>query len=130
VDRDQLKPWFSFLKLFLTALHKLPSPNKTVWHGVKNADLSEQWGNRRVMRCSRQNKTNGQIIISNIDCSCLAIDRHENLYVSDCGNHRTQKFEIDSNFLFIYIKSRINNSSYIERQKAHKEQRSYRSKSY
>jgi hypothetical protein len=44
VDRDQLKPWFLFLKLFLTALHKLSSQNKTVWCGVKNVDLSGQCG--------------------------------------------------------------------------------------
>ncbi len=28
--REELKPWFSFLKLFLTALHKLSSQSKTV----------------------------------------------------------------------------------------------------
>ncbi len=53
------------------------------------------WENRRLMRWSRQNKINGQIIISKIDCSCLAIDKHGNLYFSDCGNYRIQKFEID-----------------------------------
>ncbi len=53
------------------------------------------WGNRRLMRWSRQNKINGQIIISKIDCSRLAIDKHGNLYFSDCRNHRIQKFEID-----------------------------------
>jgi hypothetical protein len=42
-NRDQLKPWFSFLKLFLTALYKLPSQSKTVWRGVKNVDLSEKY---------------------------------------------------------------------------------------
>ncbi|CAF3652467.1 unnamed protein product [Rotaria sp. Silwood1] len=32
--RHVLKPWFAFLKLFLTALEKLPSLNDTVWRGV------------------------------------------------------------------------------------------------
>jgi hypothetical protein len=33
-NRQALKPWFAFLKLFITALEKLPSTGKTVWRGV------------------------------------------------------------------------------------------------
>jgi len=33
-NRQALKPWFAFLKLFITALEKLPSTKKTVWRGV------------------------------------------------------------------------------------------------
>ena len=33
-DRHALKPWFTFLKLFITALEKLPSAKATVWRGV------------------------------------------------------------------------------------------------
>ncbi|CAF4528173.1 unnamed protein product, partial [Didymodactylos carnosus] len=40
--RHKLIPWFSYLKLFLTALHKLPSEKCVVWRGVKG-DLSEQY---------------------------------------------------------------------------------------
>jgi hypothetical protein len=32
--RHALKPWFAFLKLFLTALEKLPSTKETIWRGV------------------------------------------------------------------------------------------------
>lgn len=32
--RNDLKPWFSFLKLLLTALHKLPSLKTTLWRGI------------------------------------------------------------------------------------------------
>ncbi len=42
-NRDELIPWFSFLKLFLTALHKLPSQSETIWRGVKNIDLSSKY---------------------------------------------------------------------------------------
>lgn len=36
VDRAKLRPWFRFLKLFLTALAKLPcAPRQTVWRGVR-----------------------------------------------------------------------------------------------
>jgi hypothetical protein len=41
--RDNLKPWFLYLKLFLTALYKLPSQNKRVWRGIKGVDLSSQY---------------------------------------------------------------------------------------
>jgi hypothetical protein len=42
-NREELKPWFSFLKLFLTALYKLPSESKIVWRGIKNVDLSSKY---------------------------------------------------------------------------------------
>jgi hypothetical protein len=36
VDRKKLQPWFRYLKLFLTALAKLPpAPRQTVWRGVR-----------------------------------------------------------------------------------------------
>jgi hypothetical protein len=36
IDRTKLRPWFRYLKLFLTALAKLPSaPRQTVWRGVR-----------------------------------------------------------------------------------------------
>ena len=34
-NREALRPWFAFLKLFLTALYKLPSSRTTVWRGVQ-----------------------------------------------------------------------------------------------
>jgi hypothetical protein len=42
-NRQILKPWFSFLKLFLTALHKLPSQAMTVWRGVRDVDLRSRY---------------------------------------------------------------------------------------
>jgi hypothetical protein len=41
-DRRKLKPWFSYLKLILTALAKLPSSSRTVYRGVK-LDLSKKY---------------------------------------------------------------------------------------
>jgi hypothetical protein len=37
-NRDALKPWFAFLKLFITALEKLPSTKATIWRGVNYDD--------------------------------------------------------------------------------------------
>ncbi|CAF2832676.1 unnamed protein product [Rotaria sp. Silwood2] len=42
-DRNQLLPWFSYLKLLLTALFKLPSIRCTVWRGVKGLDLTTKY---------------------------------------------------------------------------------------
>lgn len=37
-NRQALKPWFVFLKLFMTALEKLPLTKATVWRGVNYDD--------------------------------------------------------------------------------------------
>ena len=34
MDRQKLKPWFLYLKLFITALNRLPSFKGTVWRGT------------------------------------------------------------------------------------------------
>jgi hypothetical protein len=36
--RHELKSWFGFLKLFITALEKLPSTKTTIWRGVNYDD--------------------------------------------------------------------------------------------
>ncbi|CAF2033923.1 unnamed protein product [Rotaria magnacalcarata] len=41
--REILRPWFSFLKLFLTALYRLPSHSGIVWRGVRGVDLSSKY---------------------------------------------------------------------------------------
>jgi len=42
-ERENITLWFLFLKLFLTALHKLPSHQCKVWRGIRDADLSSQY---------------------------------------------------------------------------------------
>ena len=42
-NRQALKPWFPFLKLFLTALYTLPSHARTVWRGVRGVDLRAKY---------------------------------------------------------------------------------------
>ncbi|CAF1089920.1 unnamed protein product [Didymodactylos carnosus] len=41
--REILKPWFRYLKLFLTGLHKLSPQPQTVFRGVKGVDLSTKY---------------------------------------------------------------------------------------
>lgn len=39
-NHSDLVPWFSYLKLFITALLKLPPCMTTVWRGIRNVDAS------------------------------------------------------------------------------------------
>jgi sugar lactone lactonase YvrE len=50
--------------------------------------------NRRVVRWSRQNGTNGQVIISDIDCWGLIMDINSDLYVSDWKNNEVRRWKI------------------------------------
>ncbi|CAF1106788.1 unnamed protein product [Rotaria sordida] len=42
-NRKDLIQWFSYLKLFLTALYKLPSQSRRVWRGIRGVDLSSKY---------------------------------------------------------------------------------------
>jgi hypothetical protein len=46
-NRHQLKPWFAFLKLFITALEKLPSVSDIFWRGVP-CDIALEYANNSV----------------------------------------------------------------------------------
>ncbi|CAF1381323.1 unnamed protein product [Adineta steineri] len=51
------------------------------------------YGNRRVIRWSCQNGTNGGTIISDIDCRGLTMDNNGNLYVSDWRKHEVRRWK-------------------------------------
>jgi hypothetical protein len=55
--------------------------------------ISEQY-TRRVTRWSCQNNTNGEILISDIDCYGLAMDMNGYLYVSDPEKHEVKRWKI------------------------------------
>ncbi|CAF2004922.1 unnamed protein product [Rotaria magnacalcarata] len=42
-NRNELKPWFPFLKLLLTALHKLSLHSGAVWRDAQSVDLSSKY---------------------------------------------------------------------------------------
>ena len=53
-----------------------------------------EWANERIMRWSRHsNRLRGQIYISNIICSGLAMDDENNLYVSDWSKHEVRRYQ-------------------------------------
>jgi sugar lactone lactonase YvrE len=50
--------------------------------------------NKRVVRWSRQNDPNPQIIISNIVCGGLRMNNNGDLYVSDCEKNEVRRWKI------------------------------------
>ena len=50
--------------------------------------------NRRVIRLSRQNHTNEEIIISDIDCIGLTMDNNGDVYVSDLKKNEVRRWKI------------------------------------
>jgi NAD:arginine ADP-ribosyltransferase len=48
VDRQTVKPWFAFLRLFDSALEKLPVVKKSVWRGVPE-DISKRFKENEVI---------------------------------------------------------------------------------
>ena len=48
--------------------------------------------NRRVVRCSSENSTDGEIIISNINCCGIAIDKDGSIYISDREKHQIRRW--------------------------------------
>ena len=82
-NRQQLRLWLPFLKLFLTALYKLPSQCETVWRGVREIDISTKyrtgmkfpwWGvssctsNLEILQSKNLLNTQGQRTILAIQC--------------------------------------------------------------
>ncbi|CAF1337948.1 unnamed protein product [Adineta steineri] len=71
------------------SLNQLNSPVDIAVDKEKNVIIICNAGNARVMRWFRQNQTNTRILISDISCSGVAIDKNGSIYVSDYA-----KFEV------------------------------------
>ena len=74
-------------------MHQLNGPEDVIIDRKTNSLIIADGGNRRVMRWSRQNNTNGKVIISDIDCSRLTMDKNESLYVSDWKNNEVRRWK-------------------------------------
>ncbi|CAF4961169.1 unnamed protein product, partial [Rotaria socialis] len=56
--------------------------------------ICDRW-NRRIVRWSRRSgTTQGEILIDNIDCARLAMDKQRYLYVSDVGKHEVRRYQL------------------------------------
>ncbi|CAF3327594.1 unnamed protein product [Rotaria socialis] len=68
-------------------------PTDVIVDKKTNSMIICDWGNKRVVRWPCENAENGQTIISNIDCSGLAMDNNGNLYVSDYKKGEVRRWE-------------------------------------
>ena len=74
--------------------NQLNEPTDVIIDTENNSLIITDWGNKRVMRWSLEtNSTNGQIIISDINCSRLAIDKKGSLYISDYMKNEVKRWK-------------------------------------
>jgi hypothetical protein len=85
-NRPELKSWYSYLKLFLTALYKLPSLKTTIWRGVQGdiSDLYQNdfiwWG---VSSCTKSMKVAEKL--------CRGLSGIRTLFMIECVNGKAIK---------------------------------------
>ncbi|CAF1319759.1 unnamed protein product [Didymodactylos carnosus] len=89
IDRQKLIPWFSYLKLLLTALHKLPSEKAIVWRGVK-ADLRADYdpGKKQVWWALSSCTTKMNVLESS---EYLGTSGNRTMFSIECSNGKMIK---------------------------------------
>ena len=76
-------------------LDQLNYPTDVLIDKETNSLFIADHANRRVLRWSRrQDTTQGEVIVDNIDCWGLAMDHQRYLYVSDIGKHEVRRYTI------------------------------------
>jgi sugar lactone lactonase YvrE len=75
-------------------INQLNYPTDVIIDKENNSLIISDWGNRRIMRWSCENNTiNGEIIIEDIDCYGLAMDKNGSIYVSDCEKNEVRRWK-------------------------------------
>jgi sugar lactone lactonase YvrE len=75
-------------------MDKLNKPTDVIVDKKTNSLIIADQGNKRVVRWSRENDLNPQIIISNIDCRGLTMNNNGDLYVSDWEKNEVRRWKI------------------------------------
>ncbi|CAF0895805.1 unnamed protein product [Adineta steineri] len=73
--------------------NQLDCPIDVVFDKRNNSFIISAEGNKRVIRYFDQNQTNQQILISNIVCWGLTIDKNGFIYTSDRANHEVRRWK-------------------------------------
>ncbi|CAF4053252.1 unnamed protein product, partial [Adineta steineri] len=73
--------------------NQLNSPTDIIFDKKNNSLIISDYGSNQVIRCFDQNRTNQQIIISNISCWGLTIDKNGFIYASDYENHEVRRWK-------------------------------------
>ena len=74
--------------------NQLSMPTDIIVNRKSNSIIICDRGNRRIVQWSLRNTTNGNILISNIDCYKLAIDDQDYLYVSNREQHEVRRWNV------------------------------------
>jgi sugar lactone lactonase YvrE len=75
--------------------NQLNEPTDVIIDKEKNSLIICDYYNRRIIRWSREKNTkNGEIIINDIDCYGLAMDKNGSLYVSDYKKDEVRRWKI------------------------------------
>jgi sugar lactone lactonase YvrE len=75
-------------------MDQLNEPRDVIVDKKTNFLIITDTGNKRVVRWSRQNDPNPQIIFSNIDCSSVTMNNNGDLYVSDWKKNEVRQWKI------------------------------------
>ncbi|CAF0848835.1 unnamed protein product [Adineta steineri] len=73
--------------------NQLSCPRNIIFDKKNNSFIISDYGNKRVVRYFDKNQTNQQIIISNIDCHGLTIDKNGFIYVCDYGKNEVRRWK-------------------------------------
>jgi sugar lactone lactonase YvrE len=93
--------------------NQLDGPLKMIIDEVTDSLIICDYYNKRVVRWSRQNVTNGEVIISNIACSSTIMDNDGYLYVADHEKQHVERWKIgDINGTIVAGGDRLNQLSY------------------
>jgi sugar lactone lactonase YvrE len=79
------------------ATNQLSRPSDAIVDKKTDLIIICDLGNARIVRWSRQNATNGDIIISGIHCNSLAMDDKGYLYVTDSLKWEVRRWEVGIN---------------------------------
>ena len=72
--------------------HQLSYPYDVIIDKERDSLIICDYSNSRVVRWPRRNGTNGETIISNIDCMGLTMDENGSLYVSDLRKDEVRRY--------------------------------------
>ncbi|CAF4720862.1 unnamed protein product, partial [Rotaria socialis] len=76
-------------------LHQLYRPTDVLIDKETDSLIICDQGNRRVVRWSRRSDTTqGEILIDNIDCFGVAMDKQRYLYVTDYEKHEVRRYQL------------------------------------
>jgi hypothetical protein len=73
-------------------LHQLKQPTDVLIEEKSNSLIICDYVNRRIVRWPLQNGTRGEVLIDNISCWGLTMDKPGCLYVSDARQHEVRRF--------------------------------------